>query len=139
MPGCALKNCVRGHLVIHDHGAPAGRVTLGADDGAKVNLTSLFQNLKEDLHLALIAQCVEKEVIQNKESRPTDSLQAFLVFHVVHGFKRHKLFQKDLTVMVLYLVVVAGDDPQGLCQIGFAAVRRPQDAEIHAGCDEIQR
>ena len=49
MSGCTLQNSVGKDLVIHDHGAPAGRVSLRADDGNEVDLTALFQYLKPDL------------------------------------------------------------------------------------------
>lgn len=42
-------------------------------------------------------------------------------------------------MVVFNPVVVSGDDPQRLGQIGFAAVRRSEDAKIHARCDTIQR
>ena len=67
MPRCALQNCIGGNRVIHDHGGPTGRVALRADDGAEIDLAALLQDFKEDLHLALIAQRVEQEVIKDEE------------------------------------------------------------------------
>ncbi len=60
---------------------------------------------------------MEKKVIQNEERRPANLLQPPLVLHVVSGFERHKLFQKDLTVMVLDPVIVTGNDTKRLRQI----------------------
>jgi len=69
-----LQNCVSGHLIVHDHGTPTGRTALGADDGAEVNLTALFQDLEENLHFTLIAQSVEQEVIQDEKRGTADTL-----------------------------------------------------------------
>jgi hypothetical protein len=79
---------------------------LRADGSAQVYLTAFFQNLKEDLHLALITQGMEQKVIQNKECCPANLLQPPLVLSVVSCFERNKLLQKDLAVMVLDLVIV---------------------------------
>ena len=52
--GCTLQDSVGGDLVIQNHGAPACRFPLRANNGAEINLTSLLQNLKEDFHLTLV-------------------------------------------------------------------------------------
>lgn len=75
---------------------------------------------------------MKQKVIQNEEPCPADLLQPLLVLHVVNCLERHELLQKDLTVVLLDLVVVAGNDPQCLRQIGFSAVRWPENTEIHA-------
>ena len=81
---------------------------------------------------------MKEKVVEYEERCPTDFLQSPLVLHVVNALERYKLLQKDFTVMVLDLVVVAGNYSQCLCQIGFAAVRWPQDANIQAGSNELQ-
>ena len=52
--GCTLQDSVGGDLVIQNHGAPACRFPLRADNGAEINLASLLQNFKEDFHLTLV-------------------------------------------------------------------------------------
>ena len=54
MLGCTLQDSVGGDLVIQNHGAPACRFPLRADNGAEINLASLLQNFKEDFHLTLV-------------------------------------------------------------------------------------
>lgn len=44
--GCTLQDSVGGDLVIQNHGAPACRFPLRADNGAEINLASLLQNFK---------------------------------------------------------------------------------------------
>lgn len=44
--GCALQDSVGRDLVIQNHGAPACRFPLRADNGAEINLASLLQNFK---------------------------------------------------------------------------------------------
>ena len=136
---CAFQDCICGDLVIHDHGTPTGGVSLRADDGAEVNFTALFQYLKEDLHLTLIAESMQEKVVQDQKGCAANSLYALLVLHIVGSLERHKLLQQYFTVVVFNLVVVAGYDSQRFCQVGFAAVRGTQNAEIHAGGNEVQR
>ncbi len=49
------------------------------DDGTEVNLALLLQNLKENLHLAFIAQGVEEKAIKDEKSRSAGILQSLLV------------------------------------------------------------
>lgn len=76
----ALENSICGDLVVHDHGVSTGRLALRSDDGAEVNLAVLFHDLEQDLHLSLIAQSVEEEVIKKRSPAPHIFFSRFWYF-----------------------------------------------------------
>ena len=139
MSGRALQYGVGGNLVVQDHRAPAGRFTLRADNRTQVYFTAFFQYLKKNLHFALIRKRMEQEVVQNQQRRAACPFQSPLVFCVVGRFERYERLQQGLAMVVLNLAAVAGSNAEGLCEIGLAAVGRPQNADVQPGIDEVQR
>ena len=97
---CPFQNCVGGNFVVHDHSAPTGGFSLRTDDGAEFYLTALFQNLKENLHLTLVAESMQKKVVKNQKCCAEDLLYALLVLYVVGSLDGYKLFQNNFTVVV---------------------------------------
>ena len=77
---CTLQDGVGRYLVIENHGAPTGRFPLRADNGAQVNLASFLQDFKQDLHLTLVCNGVQQEIVQNEQSSTADLFQSFLVW-----------------------------------------------------------
>ena len=67
---------------------------------------------------------MQQKIVQDEQGGTTDLLQALLVLRVVLRFERHQRLQEGLAVVVLHFVAVAGSNANGLCQIGFTAVRR---------------
>lgn len=93
-----------------------------ADDGAQVNFASFLQNLKKDLRLAFVGNRVEEEGVQTEQGGTADFLQALLVLRIVLCLEHNKCPQKRFAVVVLPFVVVAGNNANGLCQIGVTTV-----------------
>ena len=83
------------------------------------------------------AAAAYQNAIRYEQGDTADPFQTLLVFRVVLRFERHQRLQKGLTVVVLHLVVVAGNNANSLCQIGFTAVGWPQNANIQAGINEV--
>lgn len=48
-----------------DYGAPTGRLSLGAGDGAQVQFAPFLQDLKQNLHLSLIGNSMQQKVVQD--------------------------------------------------------------------------
>lgn len=134
-----LQNCVGWDLVVQHHGCLTLRFVLWADNCAAAQLTSCFQQLKQNLQLALICNGVEQRVIQNQQIQIAVALYLALKFREIGAFQCRHLFQEPLTVAIPYVVRSAGGNAKCFCQIWPSAVRWIEDANIQALGNTVKR
>ena len=134
----ALEDCVGGDRVVHDHGRPAGGVSLGADDGAPLRLGAFFQHLEEHFHLRLVGDRVQQEIVKDQQVELHEEADPLPVFGEVgvllggHGLEQFGAMGVERPVAPACL------DRQGLCEVGLAAVRGAEDAHVQAVPHEVE-
>ena len=90
----------------------------------------------KDFYLSLIRDRVEQKVVQDQQVELYKKLDLSLILSVIPALKTYKLFQKAFTVVIGYAIIVTRLDSKRLGQIGFPAVLRTEDTDVHTITDK---